>query len=70
MIEDAKSDDYAVLNDHTFEYSVTKDGTTFRFDVTTFKSQDEDKPADDKAENTELPSALDVTEAAEGNATE
>jgi hypothetical protein len=42
MIEDAKSDDYAVLNDHTFEYSVTKDGTTFRFDVTTFKSQDED----------------------------
>jgi hypothetical protein len=75
MIEDAKSDDYAVLNDHTFEYSVTKDGTTFRFDVTTFKSQDEDsdsdnKPSDDKAENTEQPSALDVTEAAEGNATE
>jgi hypothetical protein len=73
MIEDAKSDDYAVLNDHTFEYSVTKDGQTFRFDVTTFKSQDEDKPsdnntADDNAENTEQPSALDVTEAAEGNA--
>jgi hypothetical protein len=75
MIEDAKSDDYAVLNDHTFEYSVTKDGTTFRFDITTFKSQDDDsdsdnKPSDDKAENTEQPSALDVTEAAEGNATE
>jgi hypothetical protein len=52
MIEDAKSDDYAVLNDHTFEYSVTKDGQTFRFDVTTFKSQDEDKPADDKASDT------------------
>jgi hypothetical protein len=70
MIEDAKSDDYAVLNDHTFEYSVTKDGQTFRFDVTTFKSQDEDKPADDNATDEAAPSALDVTEAAEGNASE
>jgi hypothetical protein len=38
MIEDAKSDDYSKLNDHTFEYSVTKDGKTHRFDVTTFKA--------------------------------
>jgi len=58
MIEDAKSDDYAKLNDHTFEYSVTKDGKTFRFDITTYKatepSKDDDKASDAPAETPEV----------------
>jgi hypothetical protein len=67
MIEDAKSDDYAVLNDHTFEYSVTKDGKTFRYDVTTYKSQSD---ADaDKADDA-TPTTDDAADATTEEATE